>query len=370
VLVIIHPYDEDSVYHIFQITKGDLLMKRLLYNPGCPGKTFFQCIIDRNNLEHALRCASRAKPHDPEVLYILNNKGYYIDKLYTMLISNQFHTSEYTVFKKNDNGKDRIIYKLPFYPDRIVHWAVLLQIGPVLLSKFISNSYSSIPGKGPLSCMMKVYNDLRKYPDETFYCLKLDICKFYPSINHEILKNMYLRIFKDMDLLNIIFDVIDSVDESEGIPIGNYLSQFSGNLYLTGFDHWIKEEKHVWFYYRYMDDMVFLSDSKDKLHELLDDIKIYLNDKLKLTLKPNHRIFPVDDGLDYVGYVIYHDHVLTRKRIVDGYKRCVSRCINKCVLTQHDISQYYAYKGFIKHSNSYNLHKRYGYELERKFGLI
>lgn len=345
-------------------------MKRLLYHPGYPGQTFFQRIIDRDNLEYAIRCASRAKPNDPEVLNIIYNKEYYIDELHHMLVSRQFHTSKYTVFKKNDNGKDRIIYKLPFYPDRIVHWAVLLQIGPVLLSKFINQSYSSIPGKGPLCCMMQVCKDLRKYPDETFYCLKMDIRKFYPSINHEILKDMYLKIFKDADLLHIIFDVIDSVDESEGIPIGNYLSQFSGNLYLTGFDHWIKEEKHVRFYYRYMDDMVFLSDSKDKLRDLFDDAKTYLNDKLKLTLKPNHRIFPVDDGLDYVGYVIYHDHVLTRKRIANGYKKCVNRCMNQRVVTQHDLSQYYAYKGFIQHANSFNLYKQYGCDLERKFNLI
>ena len=75
---------------------------------------------------------------------------------------------------------------------------------------------------------------LQKYPKETIYCLKLDIRKFYPSINHEKLKQILARKIKDKSLLQLLSEIIDSAD---GVPIGNYLSQFFANLYLTYFDH-------------------------------------------------------------------------------------------------------------------------------------
>ena len=345
-------------------------MKRLLYVPGKPGVTFFDAVCDYDNIVTALHNASHARPHDPAVQYALHNEEKCCKSIQNMLLNKAYHTSEYDVFTKYEHEKERVIYKLPFFPDRIVHWAILQQIGPTLESKFIKNTYSSIKGRGPLKCLQDINKDILEHPDETFYCLKIDIRKFYPSINHDILKSKYERIFKDSDLLWLLSEIIDSVPEDEGIPIGNYLSQFSGNLYLTDFDHWIKEEKHIKFYYRYMDDMVFLCNSKDTLWELLSEIRDYIDQLLHLHLKPNYQIFPVDDrGLDFVGYVIFHDHVLVRRRVADGYKRCVVRCLQKRELTIHDISQYFAYKGFITYSNHHNLHRKYGMMLENMFNM-
>ena len=117
------------------------------------------------------------------------------------------------------------------------------------------------------------------------------MCKFYPSIDHEILKQVVRRKIKDKRLLWLLDEIIDSAD---GVPIGNYLSQYFANLYLAYFDHWIKEEKRIKYYYRYADDIVILGSDKNELHSLLHEIRAYLSDRLKLKVKRNYQVFPVD----------------------------------------------------------------------------
>jgi hypothetical protein len=109
----------------------------------------------------------------------------------------------------------------------------------------------------------------------------LDITKFYPSIDHNILKSIISRKIKDTKVLEILYEIIDSVNGingiyGKGVPIGNYLSQYFANLYLTGFDHWCKEELKCRYYYRYADDIVILGESKAHLRNVLVAIKLYL----------------------------------------------------------------------------------------------
>lgn len=113
----------------------------------------------------------------------------------------------------------------------------------------------------------------------------MDIRKFYPSLNHDILKAIIRKKIKDKDLLWLLDEIIDS---AEGVPIGNYLSQFFANLYMAYFDHWVKEELKVKYYYRYADNIVLLSNSKDQLRNWLLAIKVYLTNMLKLELKDNY----------------------------------------------------------------------------------
>ena len=207
----------------------------------------------------------------------------YLYEIQKMLINHTFKTSEYTIFKKKDTGKERTIFKLPYYPDRIVQWAIIQVIEPYLLKYFTLDTYSAIPGRGIHYGVKKIKKQMRYHKDDCRYCLKLDVRKFYPSIDRDVLKQQYRRMFKDPELLWLIDEIIDSPPEdTTGVPIGNYLSQYSGNLYLATFDHWIKEVKRVKFYHRYMDDIVVFGRSKEELRSLFADIKIYLSDNLKL----------------------------------------------------------------------------------------
>jgi len=101
----------------------------------------------------------------------------------------------------------------------------------------------------------KLKKDL-KNEVETKYCLKLDVRKFYPSVDHAILKRIIRRKIKDNKLLSLLDNIIDS---AKGVPIGNYLSQYFGNLYLSRFDHWMKETNGVKYYHRYCDDIVIFA---------------------------------------------------------------------------------------------------------------
>lgn len=275
--------------------------------------------------------------------------------LHLALKEERYQTSEYTTYKIYE-PKERIIFRLPYYPDRITHHAIMNIMEPVWTKIFTKDTYSCIKGRGIHTLVKRLQKDLRNDPQGTIYCAKMDIKKFYPSIDHDILKKIIRKKLKDKSLLKLLDEIIDS---AEGVPIGNYLSQFFANLYMAYFDHWIKEELRVKYYYRYADDIVILSDSKGQLRSWILAIKIYLSNVLNLRLKDNYQIYPVESrGVDFVGYVCYHDHILLRKGIklklfglIEAYQK---RIISKEKL-QLKLASYF---GWLKYCNSKNLLKQ------------
>lgn len=273
-------------------------------------------------------------------------------KLQRELVSLTYKTSDYSVFTIYD-PKEREIFRLPFR-DRVVHHAIMNLLEPIWTSVFISNSYSCIKGRGIHGALKHLKRDLQDSKN-TAYCLKLDIRKFYPSIKHDILKRIIRKRIKDNRLLYVLDSIIDS---APGVPIGNYLSQFFANLYLSYFDHWIKEEKKVKYYYRYADDIVILAGSKSYLHDLFIQMNKYLSENLQLEIKKNYQIFPVEKrGIDFIGYVFFHDHILMRKTIKKRLCRKVVK-LNKRSLPSKEYKQQIAsWIGWAKHCNSRNLLK-------------
>ena len=276
-------------------------------------------------------------------------------KLRELFIKGNYKTSKYTVFKIYE-PKERTIYRLPYYPDRIAHWCIMLIMERMWTNIFIKHTYSCIKGRGIHKLVKDLKKDLQNNAEDTKYCLKLDIRKFYPSIDHDILKQIIRRKIKDKQLLNLLDNIIDS---TSGVPIGNYLSQFFANLYLTYFDHWLLEEVKIKHYYRYADDIVILSDNKEFLHKVLILIKLYLKYKLKLTLKPNYQIYPVDSrGIDFVGYIFRHNYILVRKKIKLKLLQCIANYVNSSKTTdnlQKLNKQLIAYFGWLKYCNSKHL---------------
>ncbi|ATL45446.1 reverse transcriptase [Elizabethkingia miricola] len=306
----------------------------------------FEKIICIDNLKQADINAQKRKSKQYGVKLHNKNNELNIIELYNTLKYKQYKTSQYDVFKITE-PKEREIYRLPYFPDRIMHHAIMNILEPIFVSTFTSDTYSCIKKKG----IHKASYNLRKalkHKTETLFCLKLDIKKFYPNINHNILKNLLTKKFKDKDLLWLLYEIIDS---APGLPIGNYLSQYLANFYLTYFDHWIKEELKVKFYFRYADDIVILNNSKEKLHLILNQINLYLNTKLKLQVKENWQIFPVEKrGIDFVGYVHYHSHVKLRKSIKKKFAKMLKISPNKASIA--------SYSGWTKHCNSQNLMKK------------
>lgn len=269
-----------------------------------------------------------------------------IIKLHNMLKGKTYKTSPYTMFKIFE-PKEREVFRLPYFPDRITHHAIMNVLEPIFLGLYTSDTYSCIKGKGIHGAFYSVKKAMKDVPG-TQYCLKMDIKKFYPSVDHDILKSIIRRKIKDKDLLWLLDEVIDSAD---GIPIGNYLSQYFANLYLTYFDHWIKEKKRVKYYFRYADDLVIFSDNKKDLHQILHDIIKYLSENLKLTIKSNYQVFPVTSrGVDFVGYKFFHTHILLRKSIKKNFARMIARRKNPASIA--------SYNGWTSHCNSKNLIKK------------
>jgi hypothetical protein len=164
----------------------------------------------------------------------------------------------------------------------------------------------------------------------TKYCLKVDVSKFYPSIDHEMLKKPLTKKFKDKQLLPLLFKIVDSSPNITGVPIGAYLSQYLANFYLAYLDHYLKEELGLKYVVRYMDDIVVLSDSKELLHEERVKMDAYLHDNLNLHLKDNWQVFPVENqGIDFVGFRSFHDFTLLRKRTCKKFKRKMNRIEEK-----------------------------------------
>ena len=276
----------------------------------------FPQLLDINLINFADTCARKGK-HNFGIYKHDKHKEEDNLKLLKSFKEGTFTTSKYETFKIYE-PKERIIFRLPYYPDRIAQWSLMLILEPIWEKIFIANTYSCIKGRG----IHKLVKDLKKVLEKdqkyTKYCLKMDIKKFYPSINHDVLKNIIRKKIKDRQILNILDNVIDS---TEGVPIGNYLSQFFANLYLSYFDHWIKEEVGTKYYFRYADDIIILSNNKQFLHNILIAIKYYLNLNLKLSLKNNYQIFPIEKrGIDFVGYVFKSSHILLRKRIKNRLK--------------------------------------------------
>lgn len=303
----------------------------------------YQKIISVENLELADKNARKGKLKQPCVKKHDENRLENIRILHCQLKGKTYKTSNYITFKIFE-PKERIVYRLPYFPDRILHHAVMNVLKPIFISTFTADTYSSIKGRGIHSAVKKIKESLRD-ESETVYCLKIDIEKFYPNIDNKTLKILLRRKFKDKELLLLLDEIIDS---AIGLPIGNYLSQYFSNFYLSYFDHWIKEVKNVKYYFRYADDMVFFSGNKKFLHLLLLDIKKYLFDNLKLRLKKNYQIYPVQSrGVDFLGYVFFHTHVKIRKRIKKNFVYMLKNKQNKTSVA--------SYIGWLKHGDCINL---------------
>ncbi|CRH24899.1 reverse transcriptase/maturase family protein [Elizabethkingia miricola] len=306
----------------------------------------FEKIICIDNVKQADINAQKGKSKQYGVKLHNKNKELNISELHNSLKLKQYKTSQYDIFTITE-PKEREIYRLPYFPDRIMHHAIMNVLEPLFVSTFTSDTYSCIKKRGIHKASYNLRKSLKR-KNETIYCLKLDIKKFYPNINHEILKSLLLKKFKDKDLLWLLNEIIDS---APGLPIGNYLSQYLANFYLTYFDHWVKEELKVKYYFRYADDIVILNTSKENLHIILNQIKDYLSIKLKLLVKENWQIFPVEKrGIDFVGYVHYHNHVKLRKSIKKKFAAMIKRNPNKASIA--------SYSGWTKHCNSHNLMKK------------
>ena len=232
--------------------------------------------------------------------------------------------------------KKRLISAAP-YRDRVVHHALCNIIEPLFERTFIYDSYANRKGKGT----HKAIDRYQSFSRKNRYVLRCDIQKFFPAIDHAILKNEIRKKISDSDTLWLIDTIIDNSNKQEefvayfsgddlftpfmrkkGLPIGNLTSQFFANIYMNRFDHFIKEKLRCRYYIRYVDDWAVFHNDKVFLHDVQKQAEDFLEGyRLKLH-RNKSKVFPVSVGKCFLGFHIFPKYKrLKRENIVRFRKK-------------------------------------------------
>ena len=292
-------------------------------------KNIYPRIYQYSNLYEAWRKAARGKRRVPEVadfeFFLLEN----LLKLEEELQTEQYRPGGYRHFYINV-PKHRRISAAPF-KDRVVHHALVQQIEPIFDARFIHRSYACRLGKGTHAAIDQCQQFSRRHR----YILQCDIEQFFPAIDHAILKQILFKYIADEKTRRLISLIIDSgagvlraeydmkffpgddllaADRPRGLPIGNLTSQFWANCYLNELDQFVKRTLKCRAYLRYVDDFLLFSDSKRELWRWKKAITEFLPG-LRLTLhRRSSTVYPVNNGIPFLGFVIYPTHRLLKRR--------------------------------------------------------
>jgi hypothetical protein len=271
------------------------------------------------------------------------------------LTDKTFTTSSYTQ-KTIYEPKERIIYKLPFNQDRIVQHALMNILEPIWDALMIHDSYSCRTGKGIHAGSRRTMEFIRK--TKHGYCLKMDVRKFYPSINHDLMFDIVQKKIKCKDTLWLLHDIIYSFGGGYNIPIGNYTSQWLGNLYMNELDQYLKHGYKVKHYVRYCDDVIILHEDKAHLHELAEASTEFLSDRLDMQWGKCD-VFPISHGTDFLGYRHFPEKILLRKSTAKRVKHHIQllpALFDRNEITKDQyISSIASTMGWLKHANAHNL---------------
>lgn len=239
-----------------------------------------------------------------------NKRWSVIERLTKRISNGSFKIGGYREMEVKDGPKDRIVQS-PCVTDRVGCNAIMRVVEDVLYQKVIRTSAASIPGRGMHRLFAKMRHDIENDPAGTRYFYKCDIKKFFESIDQQKMWECVKRYIKDPLLLQELYDFITMMDH--GLSIGLRSSQCYGNIILNCIDHYFKDELGVKYYYRYCDDIVILASSKKQLW-LIRDMMHKQMGKLGLTVKHNEIVWPISEGIDYLGYVYDGEKAPLRKR--------------------------------------------------------
>jgi retron-type reverse transcriptase len=335
---------------------------------------FFQKVCSFENLLSAARKAQRGKRFQDQVSAFNFHLERELYQLQTELQTQTYRPGPYYEFHVYE-PKLRKISAAP-YRDRVVHHALCNIIEPIFDPTFIFDTYACRKGKGT----HKAVDRFTEFSRKNTYVLKCDIKKYFPSIDHEVLKTQLRRKIRDAQVLWLLDLIVDSSNPQEyvheyfegddlltvlnrrrGIPIGNLTSQFFANIYLNRFDHFVKEVLRCRYYIRYMDDFVVLEKDKARLHQVKVEMAAYLAGfRLKLHAH-KCQIFPVKDGTDFLGYQVFPTHrrlrpssVRRARRRLRGLREDYDSGKISWADVNHSVQ---SWLGHVKHADTYGLRR-------------
>ncbi len=244
--------------------------------------------------------------------WLLAHREEVIRELSDRIKAGTYTVKDYREREIHEGGKNRRIQILTMR-DRIAVHSIMAVVDRHLKKRFIRTTSASIKGRGMHDLLAYIHRDMHEQPETTRYCYKFDISKFYESIDQDTVMDCVRRVFKDERLITLLDGFVRMMPK--GLSIGLRSSQGLGNLLLSvHLDHVLKDECGVRHFYRYCDDGVVLAGSKQELWQVREIIHRQI-ESIGLQVKSNERIFPVTEGIDFLGYVIRPDYIRLRKRI-------------------------------------------------------
>jgi retron-type reverse transcriptase len=329
-------------------------------------------VIDFDNLLRAARKAQQGKRFRENVLRFNYNLEQELIQIQHELQTKTFQPGIYKTFRIRE-PKPRLISAAP-YRDRVVHHALCSVIMPIFERTFIADSYANRLGFGT----HRALDRFTYFTRNSRYCLQCDIRKYFPSIDHEILKTLIRRKIKCADTMWLIDTIIDNSNEQEpvidyfpgddlltpverrrGLPIGNLTSQGFANLYLNGFDHFVKEQLKVAKYVRYVDDFALFSDDRAFLVDARIAIEDYLA-TLRLKVHPiKSQLFATRIGATFVGFRVFSDHIRVRSDNLRRSRRRLRRLKRDYALGRVSVTQItqsvQSWAAHLKHGDTWRL---------------
>ena len=273
--------------------------------------SLFDDIAAWDNLRLAWYNASRGKRSKASVLLYRTNLEWELSRLHETLTNGDYRGIGRYRFFTIYEPKERLICAAPF-SDRVLHHAIINILEPYFESFQIFDSYACRQGKGTDAALKRALHFARRYN----YFVKLDARRYFDTIDHDILKRLLRRRFKDRKVLSVLCAIIDTyhTQPGKGVPIGNLTSQYFANHYLAVLDHYAKERLRVPAWIRYMDDMLLFDNYRERVQEAAVAVDSFCGRNLELALKPLV-VGPVAKGVPFLGFLIKPKGIyLSRKK--------------------------------------------------------
>ena len=328
--------------------------------------SLYERISDIRNLEESYkRTQSAERKYRKEAIYFAMSKERKLRDLQKELQDKTYRSGSYIEFYVFE-PKKRLVHA-PHIRDKIVQFSIHTVLQGIYRSVFIKDSYACLEEKGTHEAVHRIqhYMRLAQWKYEEPYIVKIDVRKFFYSINRDILKTIYRKKIpeSEQDFLRILDMIVDSSPEGErGLPLGNVTSQDFANIYLNEVDQFCKRYLGLKWYVRYMDDICIIVKDRETARNVLAKIRTYVKDHLDLELNEKTHIYPLAQGINTLGFRIHTTHLEVRNSSKAAMK-CRIRKIDEKVqsgrLTKKQAQQAVnAWLGHARHSNSYNLAKK------------
>lgn len=307
-------------------------------------------VIEPQNLYNSIAVVMRGRKRKRTRIgrWIMRNEDKVVNMLSRQIKDGTFRISGYKERMVADGPKVRRVQAIPII-ERIGVNAVMNVVERRVFRRYIRTTSASIKRRGTHDLLDYIRKDLQKDSDGMRYAYKFDITKFYENIPQDFMMYCLRRMFKEKVLLTILERFVRMMPH--GLSIGLRSSQCFGNMLLSMFlDHYLKDQQRVKHFYRYCDDGDGHADTKKRCWEIRNFVHQQTS-LMGLRIKPDERVFPMSDGLDFLGYVIYPTHTRLRKRNKKNFARKMHRIKSRRRRRELTASFY----GLCKHADCHNL---------------